>query len=113
LIFHNVVPKQVAVTGDPLGTGLGGSGQTQSNEISSEPFIKGAVGMMPVRGGSGKTDNQIFIATSRLPHLEGAYTLVGQVVKGMELIEALNAGQPPKNPSRIIRLRVAADVNEE
>ena len=113
LIFHNVVPKQVAVTGDPLGTGLGGSGQTQSNEISSEPFIKGAVGMMPVRGGSGKTDNQIFIATSRLPHLEGAYTLVGQVVKGMELIEALNAGQPPKNPSRITRLRVAADVNEE
>ena len=113
LIFHNVVPKQVAVTGDPLGTGRGGTGLMQSNEISSEPFIKGAVGMMPVHGNSGKTDSQIFIVTNRLTHLDGAYTLIGQVVKGMELIDALNAGQPPKNPSRITRLRVAADVNEE
>ena len=113
LIFHNVVPGQVAVTGDPLGTGRGGTGQTQVNERSSDPFIRGAVGMMPVYGDSGKTDSQIFIATRHQSHLDGAYTLIGQVVKGMELIDALDAGQPPQNPSRITRLRVATDVTEE
>ena len=70
LIFHNVVPGQVAVTGDPLGTGRGGTGQTQVNERSSDPFIRGAVGMMPVYGDSGKTDSQIFIATRHQSHLE-------------------------------------------
>ena len=113
LTFHNVVPKQVAVMGDPTGTGRGGTGQTLVNEVSSDPFIRGSVGMMPTLRDSGKTDSQIFICTDRLSHLDENYTLVGQVVTGMELIDSLNAGQPPKVPNRIKRVRVATDVKED
>lgn len=113
LTFHNVVAKQVAVTGDPTGTGRGGTGQTQANEVSGDPFIRGSVGMMPAPNDPGKTDSQIFICTGRMQHLDSKYTLLGQVVNGMELIDALNTGQPPKMPDEITRVRVAADVEEK
>ena len=69
--------------------------------------------MMPTRSDPNSTDSQIFICTGRMRQLDGKYTLLGQVVTGMEFIDALNTGLPPKTPDQVVRLQVAADAKEK
>lgn len=113
LPFHRVVPGFMAQTGDPSGTGHGGTGRWLDLEPSKEPHVRGAVSM--ARGMNRNSgDCQFFILTGNDPSLDGNYTLWGHVTKGMDLIDKLKQGDKKKvgrvqDPDRIISLRVAAD----
>lgn len=109
IVFHRVIPGFMAQTGDPTGTGRGGSGKNIPAEFSSEPFTRGTVGM--ARAGSpNSADSQFFINFTDTPHLNGQYTVVGKVTEGMEFVDKIAKGEPPTNPDKIIKLTVAADA---
>ncbi|MEE2746726.1 MAG: peptidylprolyl isomerase, partial [Pseudomonadota bacterium] len=106
LIFHNVVPGFVAETGDPTGTGMGGTGVTLAAEFSDTKFVRGIVGMKNDRKDYNSADSQFFILLGDAPHLEGKYTIWGKVLKGMPLLDRLRIGSPPVKPDRIVKLRI-------
>ena len=110
LTFHFVRRGYVAETGDPTGTGKGGSGQTLKAEFSDVPFERGVVGMSRKEDDPDSADTQFFITLGRAASLDGQYTVIGEAILGMELADRLNTGRPPKEPGRIIRLRVGSDV---
>lgn len=112
LIFHNVVAGFAAETGDPTGRGDGGSGVKLKAELSNYPFGRGAVGMKHLKNDLDSADSQFFIIFGRARHLDGKYTAWGQVRSGMELLERLIPGNPPMPSEKIIKLRVAADLNK-
>ena len=110
LKFHFVRPGYVVETGDPTGTGKGGSGTPIAAEFTSTAVRRGIVGMSRQRGDPNSADSQFFIALGRAQGLDGKYTVWGQVVHGIETLDALAAGNPPKTPDTIGTLRVAADA---
>ncbi len=85
--FHRVVPDFVIQGGDPDGTGWGGPGYTLRSEWSSLPFVRGTVGI--AHSGKDTDGSQFFVCLSPQPHLDGRYTVVGRVVKGMEVAESV------------------------
>ncbi len=87
LRWHRVVANFVAQTGDPRGDGIGGPGFSIVDELSPLPFTRGTVGMALSWADTG--GSQFFIAHSPQPHLDGRYTVFGQVVKGMEVVDRL------------------------
>ena len=90
LPLHRVVPNFVVQDGDPRGDGEGGPGYTIRDELNERPYLRGTVGMAlsgPDTGGS-----QFFITHSPQPHLDAKYTVFGQVVKGMEVVDRLQQG---------------------
>jgi peptidylprolyl isomerase len=110
IIFHRVIQGFMAQTGDPTGTGRGGSGQNLKAEFSSEKFKRGTLGM--ARADSpDSADSQFFINFVDTPFLDGKYTIIGEVVDGMSFVDAIAKGEPPANPDKIISLKVAADVD--
>lgn len=113
VLFHRVIPGFMAQTGDPTGTGTGGSGQNLQAEFSSEPHKRGTVSMARA-GNPNSADSQFFICFADTPHLNGQYTVWGQVIGGMEAVDRIKKGAPGSgivdNPDKIIRMRVAADV---
>jgi cyclophilin family peptidyl-prolyl cis-trans isomerase len=109
LAFHNVRPGFTAETGDPTGTGRGGTGQPLAPEISGEPFRAGSVGMVTQPNRPFTADSQFFITLSDQLHLNGRYTIWGQVVHGLELLESLPPGSPPRDPTRIVQALIATD----
>ncbi len=110
LKFHSVKSGFAAETGDPSGTGRGGTGQKLKSELSNTPFVRGIVGMKRDSANLDTADSQFFILMGRARHLEGKYTAWAKVIHGMTLIDRLRQGSPPSNPDRIKSLRVAADV---
>ena len=112
LSFHRVRKGFVAETGDPTGTGLGGSGKAMKAELSKESFVRGVVGMKHKLRELDSADSQFFIITGVAPHLDGKYTVWGRVIYGMEFVDLLVPGGPPKEPDTIQKMRVAADVKE-
>jgi cyclophilin family peptidyl-prolyl cis-trans isomerase len=110
LIWHRVIEGFMAQTGDPTGTGRGGSGQNIPAEFSAVPFERGTVGMARAQS-PNSADSQFFITFTETPHLNGQYTVVGQVTEGMEFVDKIARGEPPANPDKIISLRVASDVD--
>jgi peptidylprolyl isomerase len=113
LVFHRVIDGFMAQTGDPTGTGRGGSGQTLPAEFSNAPFKRGTVGMARASD-PNSADSQFFICFAPAPFLDGQYTVWGQVTSGMEFVDKIKKGTGRNgmvsNPDKIIRLRVAADV---
>jgi peptidylprolyl isomerase len=110
IIFHRVIPGFMAQTGDPTGTGRGGSNEPNINaEFTSEPFVRGTVGMARTNN-PNSANSQFFIMFADGSFLNGNYTVWGQVVEGMEFVDQIPAGEPPSNPGRIVRMQVAADV---
>ena len=109
LQFFDVKSNFAAITGDPLNTGKGGSGIKIKAEFSDAPFITGSVGMMRDQKKPNSADSQFFIALKPLPHLIGKYTNWGTVVSGMDKIRGLPVGRPPKNPERILTMRLLSD----
>jgi peptidylprolyl isomerase len=100
VIFHRVIPGFMAQTGDPTGTGRGGSGENIQAEFSDIPFERGTVGMARASD-PDSADSQFFIMFDRAPHLDGKYTVIGQVVDGMDVVDNIAVGQPPENPDKI------------
>jgi peptidylprolyl isomerase len=104
-----VIGGFMAQTGDPTGTGRGGSDQPDlPAEFSSEPFQRGTIGMARTSD-PNSANSQFFINFAPTPHLNGQYTVWGQVVEGMDLIDQLAKGEPPAQPDRIVKMTVAAD----
>ena len=109
--FHRVIDGFMAQTGDPTGTGMGGSDlpDLPAEFTTSESFTRGAVGM--ARAQSVNSGNsQFFICFDDASFLDGKYTLFGRVVEGMDYVDYIRRGEPPANPDKIIRMDVAADV---
>ena len=103
LSFHRVIPDFMAQGGDPKGSGEGGSSLPDLKaEFTSVPFLRGTVGM--ARTESPDTANsQFFIMFVPHPELDGNYTVVGRVVKGMEAVDAIAPGEPPPDPTKIVK----------
>jgi peptidylprolyl isomerase len=117
IVFHRVIAGFMAQTGDPTGTGMGGSGKNLKAEFSAAPFKRGTVGMARAQS-PDSADSQFFICLAPAPFLDGKYTVFGQVVSGMDHVDALKQGDPDDNgkvanPDKIIRMEVAADVDTE
>jgi peptidylprolyl isomerase len=112
IVFHRVIPGFMAQTGDPTGTGRGGSDKPDlPAEFSNEPFVRGTVGMARTSD-PNSANSQFFINFVATPHLNGQYTVWGQVVEGMEHIDAIAQGEPPTDPDKIVKMQVASDAEQ-
>ncbi len=116
LAFHRVIDGFMAQTGDPKGDGTGGSGQRLKAEFSDAKHVRGATSMARA-GHPDSADSQFFIMLAPASHLDGKYSVWGQVTEGMDYVDQIKKGPPEKNgtvtdPDRIVRMRVAADVAE-
>ena len=109
LVFHRVIDGFMAQTGCPHGRGTGGSGRKLKAEFSAEKHKRGTVSMArAMEPDSG--DSQFFICFAEAPWLDRQYTVWGEVVDGMEAVDAIEKGEPPGNPDSIVSMRVAADA---
>ena len=105
IIFHRVIPGFMAQTGDPQGTGMGGSGQKLDAEFTNYEYRVGTVGMArSMNPNSG--DSQFFICFDGCGHLTGQYTVWGQVERGMENVDNIAVGEPPASPDQIVTAKV-------
>ena len=114
IVFHRVIEGFMAQTGDPTGTGMGGSERPNLKaEFSATPHVRGTVSM--ARSSSPNSANsQFFICFDDSEFLNGQYTVWGQVVEGMDFVDAIKKGNKldngsVKDPDKIISLKVAAD----
>jgi cyclophilin family peptidyl-prolyl cis-trans isomerase len=110
IIFHRVIEGFMAQTGDPTGTGMGGSERPNLGaEFSDVPFTRGIVGMARA-GHPDSANSQFFIMFDDGRFLDGQYTVWGEVVEGMDCVDQINRGEPPADPDEIIRMQVQADA---
>jgi peptidylprolyl isomerase len=109
VVFHRVIPGFMAQTGDPTGTGTGGSGQKLKAEFSKEKHVRGTVSMARSQS-PDSGDSQFFICFAEAPWLNGQYTVWGSVVEGMENIDKIKPGEPVPDPDRIVTARMASDT---
>jgi len=91
IVFHRVVPEFVVQAGDPGGTGEGGSGKNLVAEFSHLHYIRGSVGMARAED-IDSADSQFFICITDQPHLDGRYTLFGQVTEGLAVVDRIRQG---------------------
>jgi peptidylprolyl isomerase len=110
--FHRVMEGFMAQTGDGQhGNGTGGSSYPDLKaEFSDVPFERGTVGMARKGGNNHSANSQFFIMFDEGSFLNGQYTVIGEVVAGMDVVDKLKRGEPPANPDRIVRMQVAADA---
>ncbi len=117
LTFHRVIDGFMAQTGDPKGDGTGGSGQNLAAEFSSAPHVRGTVSMARAMS-PDSADSQFFIVLAPAPHLDGQYTVWGEVVEGMNFVDAIKKGDPMNNgavtqPDRILSLSLSNPTSQE
>jgi peptidylprolyl isomerase len=92
VVFHRVIDGFMAQTGDPTGTGMGGSDLPDlPAEFSAAPFARGTVGMARSQN-PNSANSQFFIMFAPAPHLDGQYTVVGEVISGMDVVDAIKRG---------------------
>lgn len=109
IIFHRVIEGFMAQTGDPTGTGTGGSSLPDLKaEFGTFPHVRGVVSMARAQG-EDSANSQFFIVFYPRFSLDGKYTAFGRVTSGMQYVDAIQRGEPPLNPSRILQASVAAD----
>jgi len=110
--FHRVIAGFMAQSGDPTGTGTGGSGKKLPAEFSKEKHVRGTVSMARATD-PNSADSQFFIVFQDAHWLNGQYTIWGKVTEGMEAVDKIKRGAGQngivKNPDKIISLKVAAD----
>jgi peptidylprolyl isomerase len=115
IVFHRVISGFMAQTGDPKGTGMGGSGKNLPAEFSSAKHVRGTVSMARAND-PNSADSQFFICLAPAPFLDGKYTIWGQVVSGMEFVDKIKRGDDDPNgmvtppQDKIVKMQVAADV---
>jgi len=100
LTFHRVIDGFVAQGGCPRGDGTGGSGVKIPAEFNDQPHARGAVSMARTND-PNSADSQFFICLDAVNFLDGQYTVWGEVIDGMEHVDALPRGEPPRNPGAI------------
>ena len=107
VVFHRVIPNFMAQGGDPTGTGAGGSEKPDLRaEFSKEKHMRGVCSM--ARTSAPHTANsQFFICLADSNFLDNQYTVWGEVIDGMEHVDALPKGEPPRAPGKIISMRLA------
>ena len=109
VVFHRVIDGFMAQTGDPTGTGTGGSGRKLKAEFSREAHVRGTCSMARAQS-PDSADSQFFICFAPARVLDGQYTVWGMVSQGMEAVDRIRRGEPVENPDRIVSLKVAADA---
>ncbi len=109
IVFHRVIDGFMAQTGDPTGTGMGGSGTKLKAEFSDVSHERGAVSMARAQD-PNSADSQFFIVFDDATFLDGNYTVWGRVIEGMEHVDKIKRGEPVVDPDRIDQMRVAADA---
>jgi peptidylprolyl isomerase len=115
IVFHRVIPGFMAQTGDPTGTGTGGSKLPNiPAEFSQEPFKRGSVGMARSQS-PNSANSQFFICYEGCGGLTGQYTLFGEVVAGMDVVDKIKKGSAANNgqvsnPDKIVKMQLAADA---
>ena len=115
LVFHRVIDGFMAQTGDPTGTGMGKSDLPNiPAEFSAEPFKRGTVGMARSQD-PDSANSQFFICFADASFLNNKYTVVGQVVAGMDVVDKIKKGAKEDNgavtgPDKIIKMQIAADA---
>jgi peptidylprolyl isomerase len=109
--FHRVIEGFMAQTGDgEYGNGTGGSQYPDLKaEFSNVPYVRGTVGMARTSN-PHSANSQFFIMFDDGSFLNGQYTVVGEVVSGMEVVDKLKRGEPPAHPDKIVKMQVAADI---
>ncbi|KFL26023.1 peptidylprolyl isomerase [Devosia sp. 17-2-E-8] len=110
IVFHRVIDGFMAQTGDPTGTGTGGSDLPDlQQEFSAEPFVRGVVGAARTQD-PNSANSQFFIMFDEATHLNGQYTVFGKVVSGMEFVDAIKKGEPRSgtvtDPDKIISAKI-------
>ena len=109
IIFHRVIEGFMAQTGDPTGTGQGGSQLPNlPSEFTTLPHVRGTVSMARATD-PNSANSQFYIMFMPNLGLDRNYTAFGRVISGMQYVDAIPRGEPPANPARIIRASVAAD----
>src|SRR4028118_2296862 len=107
VVFHRVIPGFMAQGGDPTGTGTSGSSKPNLKaEFSGEPHVRGACSMARTSDPNSAT-SQFFICLDDARFLDRQYTVWGQVEGGMEFVDALPKGEPPREPGTIVKATVA------
>ena len=112
--FHRVIPGFMAQTGDPTGTGMGGSGKKLKAEFNKTPHVRGTVSMARAMD-PNSADSQFFICFDDARFLDNQYTAFGKVTSGMEFVDMIKAGTSANNgavanPDIIVKMQVAADA---
>ncbi|MGH6817651.1 MAG: peptidylprolyl isomerase [Methylovirgula sp.] len=115
IVFHRVIDGFMAQTGDPTGTGTGGSDLPNvPAEFSNAPFKRGTVGM--ARAADPNSGNsQFFICLADSEFLDGHYTVFGQVISGMDVVDKIKKGNKDENgmvtnPDKIVKMQLAVDA---
>ncbi len=113
-VFHRVIEDFMAQTGDPTGTGTGGSGQHLDAEFSDEKHLRGTLSMAR-SADPNSADSQFFIVFKTAPWLDGQYTIWGQVTDGMDAVDKIKKGAAGSgavtDPDKIITMRLATDAD--
>ena len=105
VVFHRVIPGFMAQGGDPTGTGMHGSDLPDlRQEFSREPHVRGVCSMARTSN-PDSANSQFFICFDDARFLDGQYTVWGEVIGGMDLIDALPKGEPPREPGKIVTAR--------
>lgn len=109
IIFHRVIDGFMAQVGCPDGTGMGGSNKPNLQaEFNAEPHVRGICSMARTNQ-PHSANSQFFICFDDAGFLDNQYTVWGKVTEGMDVIDQLQKGEPPRNPDSIVSMKVAAD----
>ena len=116
IVFHRVIDGFMAQTGDPTGTGMGGSGKKLPAEFNSEPHVRGTASMARAMD-PNSADSQFFICFADARFLDRQYTVWGKVTSGMEFVDKIKKGDSRQNgtvtnPDKIVKMQVAADADK-
>ena len=111
IVFHRVISGFMAQGGDPNGTGSGGSSKPNLKaEFSTEPHVRGVCSMARLGHDVNSANSQFFICLADATFLDGDYSVWGEVTEGMDHVDALPKGEPPRTPGKIVSMKVAADA---
>lgn len=111
IVFHRVIDGFMAQTGDPTGTGTGGSDMADlPAEFSDTNFGRGTIGMARTSD-PNSANSQFFICFDDCSFLNGQYTIWGQVIEGMDFVDQIKRGEPPRNPDQMIKVTVGEAPN--
>jgi len=109
VVFHRVIDGFMAQTGDPTGTGTGGTGKKLKAEFSREPHVRGTVSMARSQN-PDSGDSQFFICFEDSGWLNGKYTVWGSVIEGMENVDKIKRGEPVDDPDQIVSAKIKTDT---